>query len=150
MNQVKPVFDISSVVQKLFESLTASVSLDTIEKVSRYPENIASHIYGGKYFYGQKEVETPGLLGLYRDEESNPLCGDDTMGLIDPFVALSGPGIGYAAGIAYERLGESDIMSASAEASGYRDIMIPISGYVWAVALSLIGAREESREERRE
>jgi len=146
MTNVKTVFDISPVFGEMVGSLKEPIDTKTfefVEKTSRKPENIAHYIYGGEFFDGKEKVKTPGLLGLYAPENSNPLSGDDTMGLIDPFFAFSGPSVGYIAGIAYERLGEADMYGASAEVSGYKDITRPLSVYILPVALSLLGSEEK-------
>jgi hypothetical protein len=153
MTNGKFFIDISEILGNLYKNLTGKISEEDFKvmvSVSRNPENIAAYIYGGKYIFKGSEVKTSGLLDLKAEEGANPLFGDNSMSLSDPLVAFIGPVAGYNAGIAYERLGESDIMSASAELGGHRDMMIPISGYIWAVALSLLGGQTQTKEERKE
>ncbi|MEM7826944.1 MAG: hypothetical protein QXQ40_01825 [Candidatus Aenigmatarchaeota archaeon] len=111
--------------------------IEILDRLSRHPEKYADAIYGRGEVIDIIDPKTgevkgrrysePGLLTLHADAKENPLAGDDTMGLIDPFVMLAGPAVGYLIGAADERMGESDMYGAAIIGSVIKGMISPKS-----------------------
>lgn len=124
--------------------------LQDLEKISTDPTKLVYRIF---YDYEEKDekgqtMKQPGLLSINCNLSGNPLSGDDTFSILDPFTMTLSVPIGYLIGIAEERMKETDLYGAAVAMSGIKDFISPLSDYISLIALRGILEDGKPKEEK--
>lgn len=74
----------------------------------------------------------------YSNDESNPISGNDIMGIIDLLFLFELPITGYCIGIANERMKKAHIYSLASVASDTKRYTNSITNYLSSIAIALL------------
>lgn len=142
--QKSVMLDISTLLTNYLEK--RALNFEELEKVSTDPTKIVDYIFYGDLEKDPKTNKTRcsgGLLNINNNYSGNPLSGDDTFSILDPFTMTMSVPIGYLIGVANERMTEADYYGAAIEIGAIKDLSRPISDFIYAFALTKMLSEEQ-------